>query len=361
MADLEVHVTGGVDTHKDVHVAAALDQLGRLLGTASFPVTAAGYRALSGWLAGFGDIVAVGVEGTGAWGAGLSRFLTAHQVRVIEVRRANRQHRRRHGKSDPADAISAARSVQSGDETGDPKAATGTVEAIRLVQVARRSAMKARTQTANQIHAVIDTAPEELRRTLIGLATPLKVVKAARLRPDDVATPIGAAKLALRHLARRWQALDAELVELDAHLDTLTATTAPTLVALNGVGSQTAAALLIAAGDNPQRLASESSYAALCGSSPIDASSGRQLRHRLNRGGNRQANAALYIIVICRLRWDPATQAYMARRLAQGRTRKEVIRCLKRYVARQVHRAILTDINDINDINQTARRPALAA
>ena len=145
-------------------------------------------------------------------------------------------------------------------------------------------------------------------------------------------------------LARRSQALTAEINELDCHLDELTTTTAPTLVNLNGVGTQTASALLTAAGDNPDRLLRESSFAALCGSSPLDASSGRQQRHRLNRGGDRQANAALYIIVISRLRWEPATKNYMQRRLAEGKTRKEVIRCLKRYVARQVHRAILTDL-----------------
>src|SRR4051794_38952953 len=182
--------------------------------------------------------------------------------------------------------------------------------------------MKARTQTANQIHAVVDTAPEELRRMLIGQPIAEMVAKAARLRPDRIGTPMGAAKLALRHLARRWQSLNDELVVLDCHLDALTETTAPTLIALNGVGPQTAAAFLTAAGDNPQRLRSESSFAALCGSSPIDASSGRQQRHRLNRGGDRQANAALYIVVLSRLRWDPATKAYMARRLAEGRTRK---------------------------------------
>jgi transposase len=344
MTDPARTVTGGVDTHKDTHVAAALDGLGRLLGTESFPATTAGYQHLLSWLRGFGEIEVVGVEGTGVWGAGLARALTARGIRVLEVQRPNRQHRRRHGKSDPADAVGAARTVQAGEANGTPKAANGSVEAIRLIGLARRSALKARTQAANQLHAVVTTAPDQLRARLAGLTTGELVERAARLRAGTPTTPAGAAKLTLITLARRWQRLTDEITDLDRHLDWLTATTAPTLVELNGAGPQTAAALLTAAGDNPDRLRSEASFAALCGTSPLDASSRRQRRHRLNRGGDRHANAALYIIVISRLRWDPATQAYMQRRLAQGKTRKEVIRCLKRYVARQVHRAITTDL-----------------
>ena len=317
MTELDVRVTGGVDTHKDTHVAAALDQQGRLLGTETFPATASGYRRLLRWLETFGPVDAVGVEGTGAWGAGLARFLTAQSVTVIEVRRGNRQHRRRHGKSDPTDAVSAARAVRSGEEHGTPKAANGNCESIRLLLIARRSAMKTRSQTANRIYAVIDIAPEALRARFHGQPVSDVVAVAARFHRSDIDDPHDAAKCALRHLARRWQAADDELVELDQHLDQLTTTTtaAPTLVALNGAGTQTAATLLAAAGDNPNRLRSAASFAALCGVSPLDASSGRQQRHRLNRGGDRQANAALYVIVICRLRWHKPTQAYMARRL----------------------------------------------
>jgi transposase len=344
MTDPTTQITGGVDTHKDTHVAAALDGFGRVLGTESFPATTVGYRRLLAWLRRFGDLERVGVEGTGAWGAGLARFLTAAEVEVVEVQRPNRQHRRRHGKSDPVDAIGAARAVLSGEALGSPKTASGKVESIRLLQVARRSAMKARSQAANQIHSVITTAPEPLRRSLTGLDTPRLVEHCAKFRRSAIDDPTGAAKHTLMVLARRWQALEAEIDELDVHLERLTTECAPTLVALNGVGTQTASALLCATGDNAHRLRSEASFAALCGASPLDASSGRQRRHRLNRGGDRHANAALYIIVISRLRWHPATQAYMARRLAEGKTRKEVIRCLKRYVARQVHRAILTDL-----------------
>jgi len=296
-------VIGGIDTHKDVHVAAVLDELGRLLGTESFPTTASGYRQLLCWLRSHGDVVAVGIEGTGSWGAGVARHLSALGVDVREVMRPNRQHRRRHGKSDEADAIGAARAVLAGEALGTPKSQTGQVEAIRLLRVARRSAMKARTQAGNQIHAVIDTAPEELRRRFVGKPTTAIVAETAlfrrRQRPD---TPLEAARLALRTIARRWEYLNDELVELDAQLDDLTAQAAPTLRAINGVGAQVATALLAAAGDNPERLRSSSSFAALCGVSPIDASSGRQRHHRLNRYGDRQANWALHVVIISQLR-----------------------------------------------------------
>jgi transposase len=352
-------VVGGVDTHKDVHVAAVLEETGRLLGTESFPTTAAGYRQLQRWMCAHGEVIAIGVEGTGAWGAGLARHLTHNGVDVREVTRPNRQHRRRYGKSDEADAIGAARTVLAGDALGTPKSQTGQVEAIRLLRVARRSAMKARTQAANQIHAVIDTAPEQLRRHFVGNPTTTIVAEAARFRrrhrPD---TPIEAARLALRTLARRWEYLNDELDELDAQLDDLTAEVAPTLRAINGVGAQVATALLAAAGDNPERLRSSSSFAALCGVSPIDASSGRQQHHRLNRYGDRQANWALHVIVTSRLRWHAPTQAYMARRLAEGRTPKMIYRCLKRHVIREVHRAITTDLIPAQPLE---RAPARAA
>ncbi len=344
MTQPTIRVTGGVDTHKDVHVAAALDDVGRLLGVESFPTTTAGYRHLVRWLRSHGDVVAVGVEGTGAWGAGLSRHLRSNGVEVREVMRPNRQHRRRYGKSDHADAIGAAKAVLAGEATGTPKAGTGDVESIRLLRVARRSANKARTQAANQIHAVLDTAPAELRQRFTGQPVVDIVARAARFHRHAPSCPLEAARLTLRSLARRWQHLDHEIADIDTHLDQLTATVAPTLRAINGVGPQTAAALLATAGDNPDRLRTPGSFAAVCGVSPIDASSGRQQHHRLNLHGDRQANWALHVIVICRLRWHPPTQAYMARRLAEGQSRKAIIRCLKRYIARHIHRAILTDL-----------------
>jgi transposase len=333
-------VTVGVDTHGDVHLAHAKDQLGRSLDTISVPTTPAGYRALLAWARGLGELDAWGVEGTGAYGAALARFLRDRGQVVVEVNRPDRATRRRRGKSDPLDAEAAARAVQAGQATVLPKAGTGQVEMIRSLRVARASAMKARTQAINAIKALLVTAPVDLRQQLRDLSVTQLVRTAARLRPGAITTPTAAAKLALRTLAERHQALSAEINDLDTQLDRLTAKTAARLVALFGVGTDSAGALLVVAGDNPDRLRSEAAFSMLCGSSPIEASSGKTIRHRLNRGGDRQANAALYRIVLVRLRYDPATRDYMARRLTQGKSRREVIRCLKRYVAREVFAAL---------------------
>jgi len=333
-------VTIGVDTHKDTHVAAARDQLGRRLGTTMASATAAGYAQLLAWARGLGEPVAWGVEGTGSYGAGLARFLANHSQRVLEVNRPDRAARRRHGKSDPVDADAAARTVQAGEATGTPKAQDGTVEMVRSLRVARQSAVKARTQAINAIKALLVTAPTELREQLEGLTTTKLVRAAAALDPGTLATPTAAAMLALAGLARRCQHLDAEVSQLTGALDQLTATAAPKLRALLGVGPDSAAALLIAAGDNWQRLHSEAAFAALCGSSPVEASSGKTRRHRLNQGGDRQANAALHRIVIVRLRWHQPTRDYATRRTTEGKSRKEIIRCLKRYVAREVFAAL---------------------
>lgn len=332
-----VAVVGGVDTHADIHVAAAVDSIGRQLGTAEFATTPRGHRELLRWLQSHGRVETVGVEGTGAWGAGLARYLTSARVSVVEVDRPNRQHRRRHGKSDPADAQAAARAALSGDATGVPKSRDGTIESIRALRVARRSALKARTQAGNQLYALVVTAPDDLRNQLRGLSTRALAHQAARFRPNDANTPTGGIKTALRSIARRWVNLDAEITELNGVLDTLVADVAPQLIARHGVGTETAAALLIAAGDNPDRLHNEASFAALCGASPIDASSGRQQRHRLNRGGNRDANHALWWITIVRMRSCDRTKAYVTKRTREGLTKKEIIRCLKRYIARELY------------------------
>ena len=333
-------VTIGVDTHKHTHVAAARDQLGRRLATTMAAATSAGYAQLLAWAQGLGEPVAWGVEGTGSYGAGLARFLCGHGQRVWEVNRPDRAARRRHGKSDPVDADAAARAVQAGEATGTPKAQDGTVEMVRSLRVARQTAVKARTQAINAIKALLVTAPDELREQLEGLSTTKLVRQAAALDPGTLATPTAAVTLALGGLARRCQHLDAEITLLTSTLDQLTATAAPKLRALLGVGPDSAAALLIAAGDNWQRLRSEAAFAALCGSSPVEASSGKTRRHRLNQGGDRQANAALHRIVIVRLRWHQPTRDYHARRTTEGKTRKEIIRCLKRYVAREVFTAL---------------------
>jgi transposase len=276
------------------------------------------------------------VEGTGSYGAGLARFLASHGERVLEVNRPDRQARRRHGKSDPVDAAAAARAVQAGEATSLPKAQDGAVEMARALRVARQSAVKARTQAINALKALVVTAPTELREQLEGLSTGKLISQAAALDPGPLASPTAAAMLALGGLARRYQHLDAEISLLTDTLDQLTANHAPALRALIGVGPDSAAALLICAGDNPGRLHSEAAFAALCGTSPVEASSGKTRRHRLNRGGDRQANAALHRIVIVRRRWHQPTRDYAARRTTEGKTHKEITRCLKRYVAREI-------------------------
>lgn len=338
MTEQVVEVIGGVDTHKDVHAVAALDGVGRVLGTESFPTTQAGQAALIAWLGSHGRLGRVGVEGTGSWGKNLARALTGVGVEVIEVQRPSREHVRRHGKSDPTDAIAAARSVLAEDAAGQPKSADGPAEAVRLLRSVRASAMKARVACGNQIHAVVATAPDAVRAELRDLK-PAKIAGvASRFRiTGPLTTPEVAARWSLRRLARRYLALCEEIAEVAAELDALVAAAAPPeLLAQPGVGTEVASAIITAVGDNPGRLATDATFAALAGTSPVDASSGRQRRHRLNRGGNRELNNAIWRIVMVRLRWDKATKDYMARRTAEGKTKKEVIRCLKRYVARQI-------------------------
>ena len=329
-------ITGGVDTHSEVHVAAALDPVGGLLGTREFPATAAGYASLLGWLGKFGDVALVGVEGTGSYGAGLARYLAARGVRVVEVDRADRQDRRRKGKSDPLDAVSAARAAQSGRASGEPKGRDGAVEAIRALMVAKRSARNERTQAINQARALILTGPDELRARFARkrAAALAEAIAALRPRPGDAAGY--AVRTALRELGRRVEFLDAQIERLDDLIVPLVAVRAAGLLSLYGIGPDTAAMLLIAAGDHPGRLRSEAAWAHMCAVAPIPASSGKTRRHRLNRGGNREASHALWRIVITRMSAHPATRAYVKRRTAGGLSNKDIICCLKRYVAREV-------------------------
>jgi transposase len=334
-------ITGGVDTHADVHVAAVVDQVGRVLGTQAFPATTAGYRAALAWMSAHGELARVGVEGTGSYGAGLARYLAACGIKVAEVIRPNRQARRQRGKSDAADAVAAAVAALSGEASGVPKSRDGAAESIRALKVARAGAVKARTQAGNQLRDLILTAPEQVRRPLAGLPGPRQVNVAARFRPHGLADPVEGTKAAMASVARRHQDLTAEITRLDAVLEELLSHAAPKqLLAKQGVATQVAAALLATAGDNPGRVRKEASFAALCGASPVDASSGKQLRHRLNRGGDRQANSALWTIAMTRLAHDPRTKAYAARRTTEGKTKKEIIRCLKRYIAREVYKAL---------------------
>ena len=338
-------VTGGVDTHKDTHVAAARDAVGRVLGTQAFPATSAGFAALWSWLCGFGPVTAVGVEGTGSYGAGLARFLATTGVRVVEVNRPDRATRRRRGKSDPLDAINAAAAVQSGDASATPKAGGGVVEAIRVLRTVRASAVKSRTSALNQLASLLVPAPGVVRQALVGLTGAARLAACAALPVEGrLSDPAHAVATALRRLAGRIDDLSREIRQADTELEALTSSAAPRARALLGVGPDTASQLLTTAGDNPDRLRCEAAFARLCGVAPIPASSGRTDRHRLHRGGDRHANAALYRVVIVRLRYCPRTRAYLARRTAQGLSKKDIIRCLKRYVAREIYTALRADL-----------------
>ena len=337
-------IVGGVDTHRDVNVAAVVDMNGGVLGVESFRTTAEGHRSLSSWMGGFGTIERVGVEGTGAYGAGIARHLSRASVTVIEVDRPNRQQRRRHGKSDQLDAVEAARAALSGRCQGRAKSGDSFAEALRALLIAKRSARSTRIRTIVQLRHLMFTAPDELRAKLGSLTATQLVNEAAKLRPradsDVVAHGI---KTAAVILARRVQALDVELDTIDIQLAPLVKAAAPGMLNIFGVGVDTAAVLIVAAGDNPERIVSESAWAMICGVAPIPVMSGKiSDRYRLNSGGNRQANNALWRIVLTRLgQHEPRTMAYMNRRLAEGKSKPEIIRCLKRYVARETFQALL--------------------
>jgi transposase len=336
-------VTVGVDTHDEVHVAVALDQLGRRLGQAEIATTEDGYDELVGWAETFGEVEAFGVEGTGCYGAGLNRHLRGRGFLVIEVIRPNRQTRRRKGKSDPVDAEAAARAVLSGEASGVPKAGDDLAEMIRVLRIERHTAMKARTQAINALRALLVTAPSGLRAELRGLSAVKLIPIAARLRPGVEPTVLNTTKHALRGLARRYQHLTTEITDLDHQLDELVAAAQPALLELFGVGTDCAGQFIVTAGDNPDRLRSEAAFSMLCGSSPQPASSGKTTnRHRLNRGGDRQANAALHRVAVVRMAWHQPTRDYVERRTKEGKTKLEIIRCLKRYIAREVYTALTT-------------------
>lgn len=334
----------GVDTHRDVNVAYALDRLGRRLDERTAPTTQAGSLALLQWGQQLGPDRVWGVEGTGSYGAGLTRVLRAAGETVREVSRPDRRVRRNRGKSDPIDAEVAARNVLAGKDLGQPRNGSGPTAALRQLRTTRRSALKARTQAANLLRALLLTAPDDLRAEL-GKGTLRQIIdRCARLRPSSVTDEREACKFALRGAARRWRHLAQEITDLDLPIAELTAKTAPVLLQQFGVGPDVATALLVAAGGSPERLRNEASFAALCGVSPIPASSGRTNRHRLNRGGDRQANCALHTVTMVRMRSDPRTRAYAARRTAEGLSSSEIKRCIKRYIARELYPLIVASL-----------------
>ncbi len=322
-----------------------IDALGRHLVDRAFPATGAGYRNLEAWLRSYGTGAAVGVEGTRAHGAELARNLTRSGLEVVEFDRSDRKTRRLRGTSDPIDAYAAASAVASGRATGTPKRRDGIAEAIRALRVPLRSALEARTQAINQARQLLVAAPEAPQAPLRDRSWFALAHACARLRPTDLSDPIGATKAALRHLGRRILNLSHEVEAPNTALQELTARAAPELLALQRVGPDVAGQLLATTGDNPDRLRSDAAFAHLCGVAPIPASTGRKDRHRLNGGGDRAANRALHTIVLTRMSWDPRTRAYVERRTQQGLSKKEIMRCLERYVAREVYQTLTTPPN----------------
>ena len=343
MADNQEGVVVGVDTHKYLHVAVALSLAGVRLGALTIPTDAGGYEALLAWARTLGRPERFGIEGTGSYGQGLVSYLRRHDVQVLEAGRPDRRGRRQRGKTDTIDAENAARAVLAGRAGTTPRRAEGTSEMLRQVKIVRDIAVKSRTQAIITLKTLIVTAPDDLRGELEGLTKTVLRDRCATLRPGRVTNELAACKHALRSIARHWQHLDADIKTHDKILDELTAQATPALRDAFGIGPDVAAEMLILAGDRPnERLRSEAAFASLCGACPIPASSGMTQRHRLNYAGHRQANSALYRTVIVRMRFHPATINYVARRTAEGKTKREIIRCLKRYVAREIYHYLTT-------------------
>ncbi|MFG1334079.1 IS110 family RNA-guided transposase [Xanthobacter autotrophicus] len=343
-------VIGGVDTHKDLHVAAVVDVHDRVLGTRSFATTRQGYRQMLAWMRSFGSVQRVGVESTGSYGAGLLRFLQQAGVTVLEVTTPDRQDRRKRGKSDDLDAQSAAHAAFAGQRTVTPRSRDGMIEALRVLVACRKTAVTARRIALQMIHNTIVAAPDGLRDQLRTLTRMQLVRMLAAWRPDLTAyREVEAAyRISLKSLARRYLELHDEIADLDAMIAAIVEELAPNLIERNSIGHVGAAQLLLTAGGNPERMRTEASFAALCGVSPVPASSGKTIRHRLNRGGDRSANSALHIIAIGRLRTDQRTKDFVARRIAGGHSKLDAIRSLKRYLAREVFTLIMQRQRQIN-------------
>lgn len=343
-------VIGGVDTHKDLHVAAVVDEHNRVLGSQCFPTTRHGYKQMLAWMRSFGQLRRVGVEATGTYGAGLLRYLQNAGVEVLEVTTPDSGDRRKRGKNDDLDAQNAAHAAFAGKRTVTPKTRDGMIESLRVLKACRKTAVAARRVALQMIHNTVVCAPDELRDTLRKLTRMELIRTLAAWRPDmtDYRNVASAYRIALKSLARRYLELHDEIADLDAMIAAIVDELAPALVTRNAIGHASAAQLLLTAGDNSERLQSEASFAALCGVSPVPASSGKTTRHRLNRGGDRAANSALHIIAIGRLRTDPRTKSYIAKRIAEGHSKLEAIRCLKRYIAREIFSLISQRRQEIN-------------
>jgi transposase len=339
LADL-VELVIGVDTHKHTHTAAVVRAAtGAMVAQTTVASTPAGYQQLLRLANRQQGRRVWAIESTGGYGAGLTRFLQSHGEQVVELDRPKRDARRHGAKSDPLDATRAAREALGREQLAQPRAA-GHRAALSVRLAARRSAVQAATDAQRQLHALVVAAPDLLRNRLRGLTTPRLVATCGRLRLQtawDTETITTAASL--RALARRIQLLNAEIAEHTRAITTLVRAWRPDLLTPTGVGPMVAA-IVLCAWSHPGRCRSDAAFAMLAGAAPIPASSGQTVRVRLNRSGDRHLNQALHLIVLTRLRYDPATRAYAQRRRAEGKTNREIRRCLVRYVARQLYRLL---------------------
>lgn len=342
MTKQPLKVIAGIDTHADTHHVAVISDNGAHLADKEFLAVGSGYRKIIDFITSFGTVVGVGVEGTGSYGAELARVLTRKGIQVLEVMRPNRQNRRLHGKSDPLDAYQAAEAALAGSRVSMPKARNGAVEALRVLRAEKSTAMRARVAVMTQIKSILVSAPETLRARYRGLSSTATIAALEKSRPGgNMTDPVNATSTVLKRLARRYDALDQELALIDTELDALVTAHAPMLRDLRGVGTDTASQLLVTVGDNPERITTEAKFAALVGVAPIPASSGKTTRHRLSRGGDRQANKAIHHIALVRMSCDARTKTYVSKRRQEGKTTKEIIRCLKRYIAREIYDQLL--------------------
>lgn len=336
------NVIGGIDTHQDLHTAAVINTDGSVLASEAFSTTRAGYRAMLRWFRSHGELLRVGVEATGTYGAGITRHLALAGIPVLEVTGPDKSFRRAKGKDDALDAVAAARAALTGQRVQVAKDRNGAVEALRVLRTTRKTAVKCRRAALQQLHNTIVAAPDEVRDQLRNLTRMRRLRLCAAWRPDTLGfrDPVVATKIAIRSLARRILDINDEVADLDRLIEPLVEELGGILTQLEGVGIESAGEFIVVAGENPDRLRSEAGFAMLCGACPIPASSGKTQRHRLNRGGNRQANSALHIVVLSRMRMDPRTKKYVERRQAEGKSKREIMRCLKRYIAREVYQAI---------------------
>lgn len=360
LANETTKIIAGIDTHADTHHVAIINEHGKPLADREFLAVGSGCRKIVDFIASYGTVTAVGIEGTGSYGAENARILSSAGMNVLEVNRPNRAARRLKGKSDPLDAYQAAQSVLDGRTTSIPKAKDGPVECLRILRAGRTSAMKARTAAINQIKGLLVSAPDRLRAKYRGLGSSALITALQRTRPSGhMADPEYVCLLTLKALATRCESLGAEIATADAALKEILDTYAPMLCDLPGVGTEVASQLLVTVGDNPDRLRNEAQFAALVGVAPIPASSGKTTRHRLSRGGDRNANHALYQVVLVRMASCQRTKDYVTKRTAEGKSKREIMRCLKRYAAREIYRQITNPQTAPNNTDLRQKRTTL--